>query len=52
MGNGGPERESISYQVVLTPSASATSSSRAEAATPERGKVPSGAWKGPVEGHE
>jgi hypothetical protein len=52
IGNVGPERESISYQVVLTPSASASSSSRAEAATPERGKVPSGAWKGMVAGHE
>jgi hypothetical protein len=50
--NLGPEHESIAYQVVLTPSASATASSRSAAPTPELGKVPAGAWQGLVEGHE
>jgi hypothetical protein len=52
IGNVGPEHESISYQVVLTPSASASSSSRPPAATPELGKVLPRPWKGTVEGHE
>lgn len=52
IGNRGPEYESISYQVVLTPSASASASSRPTAATPELDKAPAGAWKGMVEGQQ